>query len=223
MKTKNNVMQFGENVEGYNIPVLNEREIRASAGILFLFMFIAIMIVIFTNSFLMLKYMIVIFFADMMIRVFVNPKFSPLLIVGRLMVNKQVPLYVGAPQKKFAWTIGIVLSSIMLLLIVIVNSFSPITGIICFICLIFLFFETAFNICIGCKLYGLFYKEKAQYCPGEICDVNSKQDIQKTSKTQVVIIFGLIVYIVMMVFLFNDYFSKTPNDLWEILNVAQSK
>lgn len=217
MKNKNSVIQFGETVEGYNIPVLNEREIRAAAGILFLFMFIAIMVVIFTNSFLMLKYMITIFLADMLIRVFVNPKFSPLLIVGRLMVNKQVPLYVGAPQKKFAWAIGIALSSIMLLLIVIVNSFSPITGIICLICLIFLFFETAFNICIGCKLYGLFYKEKAQYCPGEICDVNSKQDIQKTSKAQIVIVFGLIAYIVLIVFLFNDTFSEAPKELWGII------
>jgi len=217
MKTKSSVIQFGENVEGYNIPVLNEREIRASAGILFLFMFISIMIVIFTGSFLMLKYMITIFLVDMLLRVFVNPKFSPLLIIGRLMVSKQVPLYVGAPQKKFAWTIGIVLSSTMLLLIVIVNSFSPITGIICLICLVFLFFETAFNICIGCKLYGLFYKEKAQYCPGEICDVNSKQDIQKISKTQIAIIFGLILYIVIMVFLFNDIFSETPKELWGII------
>ena len=38
----NKVIQFGENVEGYDIPVLNEREIRAAAGILFLFAFIAI-------------------------------------------------------------------------------------------------------------------------------------------------------------------------------------
>jgi len=218
MKTKTSIIQFGENVEGYNIPVLNEREIRASAGILFLFMFISIMVAIFTGSFLMLKYMITIFLADMLLRVFVNPKFSPLLIIGRLMVRKQVPLYVGAPQKKFAWSIGITLSSLMLLLIVIVNSFSPITGIICLICLIFLFFETAFNICIGCKLYGLFYKEKAQYCPGEICEVSARQDIQKISKTQIAIIFGLIAYIVLMVFLFNDYFSTKPNDLWEILD-----
>jgi len=223
MKTQSSVLQFGEKVQGYNIPVLNEREIRASAGILFLFMFISIMVAIFTGNFLMLKYMILIFLADMMIRVFVNPKFSPLLIIGRLMVNKQVPLYVGAPQKKFAWIIGVTLSSVMLLLIVIVNSFSPITGIICLICLIFLFFETAFNICIGCKLYGLFYKEKAQYCPGEICDVASRQDIQKTSKVQIVIIFGLIVYIVLMVFLFNDYFSESPKDLWDIIGAAKNK
>ena len=31
----NKVIQFGEEVEGYNIRVLNEREIRAAAGILF--------------------------------------------------------------------------------------------------------------------------------------------------------------------------------------------
>ncbi len=29
------LINFGENVEGYAIPVLNEREIRAAAGILF--------------------------------------------------------------------------------------------------------------------------------------------------------------------------------------------
>ena len=38
------LIQFGENVEGYNIPVLNEREIRAAAGILFLATFISLMV-----------------------------------------------------------------------------------------------------------------------------------------------------------------------------------
>ena len=38
MKRATRPVQFGEVVEGYNIPVLNERDIRASAGILFLFM-----------------------------------------------------------------------------------------------------------------------------------------------------------------------------------------
>lgn len=31
----NKIIRFGEDVEGYNIRVLNEREIRAAAGILF--------------------------------------------------------------------------------------------------------------------------------------------------------------------------------------------
>ena len=43
--------QFGETVEGYNIPVLNEREIRASAGILYFFMFLAWMLVIFKENY----------------------------------------------------------------------------------------------------------------------------------------------------------------------------
>ncbi|MCK5004280.1 MAG: DUF4395 domain-containing protein, partial [Candidatus Aminicenantes bacterium] len=174
------IVKFGEDVEGFNIPVLNEREIRAAAGLFFLMMIISILTVILKGDFLLLKYAVVIFLTDFLIRVFINPKFSPSLIIGRLIVRNQVPEYVGAQQKKFAWIIGVVFGAIMFILIVVINSYSPITGIICFICLIFLFFESAFGICLGCKFYPLFYKEKAQYCPGEVCDVNSKQDIQKT-------------------------------------------
>ena len=102
------IIKFGEDVEGYNIPVLNEREIRASAGILFLVIFISLMLIIFKSNFLLIKYVITLFLADFIIRVFINPKFSPLLIIGRLIVRNQVPEYVGAQQKKFAWIIGIV-------------------------------------------------------------------------------------------------------------------
>src|SRR5580765_1585099 len=209
----NKLIQFGEPVEGYNIPVLNEREIRASAGILFLAMFISLMLVVFKNNFLPIKYVITIFLSDFIIRVFINPKFSPTLIIGRLIVGNQVPEYVGAQQKKFAWIIGVILSATMFIFMVVVNSYSPITGIICLICLVFLFFESVFGICLGCKFYSLFYKEKAQYCPGEICDAKSRQDIQKTSAVQAFIVVGFIVYIFLTIFLFNDYFNKKPHDL----------
>ena len=219
----NKLIQFGENVEGYNIPVLNEREIRASAGILFLATFISLMLIIFRNNFLPIKYVITLFLTDFIIRVFINPKFSPALIIGRLIVRNQVPEYVGAQQKKFAWIIGIILSATMFIFMVVVNSYSPITGVICLICLVFLFFESAFGICLGCKVYSLFYKEKAQYCPGEVCEVKSKQDIQKTSGAQLLIVFGFIAYIFLVVFLFNDLFSKQPYDLFGIFASAQSQ
>src|SRR5204862_3295390 len=144
----NKTIQFVENVEGYNIPVLNEREIRASAGILFLATFISLMLIMFKNNFLPIKYVITIFLTDFIIRVFVNPKFSPSLIIGRLIVRNQVPEYVGARQKKFAWIIGLVLSTFMFTFLVMVNAYSPITGIGCLFCLVFLFFETAFGICL---------------------------------------------------------------------------
>lgn len=219
----NKIIKFGEDVDGYNVAVLNEREIRAAAGILFVMMFISILLAAVKGDFLLLKYATVIFLTDILIRVLVNPKFSPTLILGRLIVRNQVPEYVGAPQKKFAWIIGIVLASTMFILMVLVNSFSPITGIICLICLVFLFFETSFGICLGCKFYPLFFKDKVQYCPGEVCDVKSRQPIQKTSGLQMLIVFGFIVYIVLTVFLFHDNFKEKPFDLFGIQNAAQSE
>jgi predicted outer membrane lipoprotein len=218
----NKVINFGETVEGYNIPMLNEREIRAAAGILFLMMFISILTVVFKGDFLPLKCAVTIFLTDILIRVFINPKFSPFLILGRLIVRNQVPDYVGAPQKKFAWIIGVLLAAAIFIHLVILNAHSLITGIICLICLVFLFFETAFGICLGCKFYAMFYKEKAQYCPGEVCDVKSKKSIQKTSRVQILIVFGFIIYIFLMIFLFNSNFSKQPYDLFGIENSISS-
>lgn len=208
------IIKFGETVEGYSIPVLNEREIRAAAGILFLFMFISIQQAA-AGDFTMLKYAVVGFLTDMLIRVLINPKYAPTLIIGRLIVRNQTPEYVGARQKKFAWKIGIALATTMLILIVIVNSFSPITGIICFICLIFLFFESVFGICLGCKTYPWFFgKDKLQYCPGEVCDIKSRHEIQKTSWNQILIVFGFVAFIVLVYFLFGDFFSEPPFDLF---------
>jgi len=218
-----NVIKFGEDVEGYNIPVLNEREIRASAGILFVLMFVSLALILFKENFLMIKYFIIIFLTDFIIRVFVNPKFSPSLIIGRLIVSRQVPEYVGAAQKKFAWKIGIVLASLMFFLLIVINSTSIITGFTCVICLVFLFFESAFGICLGCLFYGLFYKEEAQYCAGEICEAAKKQDIQKISWVQILIILGFVAYVVLTILFFNDYFRANPTNLWKIINSGLSK
>ncbi len=207
--------QFGEIVSGYNIPVLNEREIRATAGLMFLATLISFFLIINSQNFVPIKYVISIFMIDFSIRLFVSPKYSPLLILGRLIVSNQNPEYVGAPQKKFAWGIGLFLSVLMFVLMVVLNTFSAISGITCLICLILMFFETAFGICIGCKLYGLFNRDKAQYCPGEICDIKHKQEIQKISKNQWFIMIGFVLVIVVLAFVFNDEFRIMPTDLFK--------
>lgn len=208
------IIKFGEDVEGYNIPVLNEREIRAAAGMLFLLLLISLFLILSKGNFLLIKYSVTLFLTDFIIRVFVSPKFSPTLILARLIVSNQTPEYVGAKQKKFSWIIGLVLATTMFVLMVIVNSYSPITGIICLICLIFLFFESVFGICLGCKVYSFIYKEKAQYCPGEVCDMKSKQDIQKTSGTQLFIVLGFVAYIFLISFFLNSSFSVKPHPLF---------
>ncbi len=218
---KKKVIKFGEEVEGYTISVLNEREIRAAAGILFLATFLSLMFILFKGNFVPIKYVIVVFFVDFLIRVFISPRFSPTLILGRLIVRNQTPEYVGAAQKKFAWIIGVVLSATMFIFFIIVNAYSPITGIICLICLIFLFFESAFGICLGCMFYPLFFKNKVQYCPGEVCDVKNKQEIQKTSGAQFLVILAFIAIVVVMVWVMNDRFSEMPYDLFGISKTEQ--
>jgi hypothetical protein len=216
------VITFGENIEGYKIPVLNEREIRASAGLLFLVLFASIMQVYFEGNFLWLKYFVTAFLVDMTVRVFVSPGFSPTLILGRFIVGTQVPEYVGAPQKKFAWKIGLTLASLMFVLLVVFNVHSFITAISCIACLLFLFFESAFGICLGCLFYQWFYKESAEHCPGEICETKVKQDVQKISKIQITIILCFAVFVLSSILLFNDAFSKKPNSLGDVLPAMRS-
>ena len=208
------MIKFGETVEGYNIPVLNEREIRAAAGILFLATFISLIFVLFKENFVPIKYVITFFLADFLIRVFISPRFSPTLILARMIVRNQTPEYVGAPPKKFAWIIGVVLSATMFYNFIIENAYSPITGIICLICLVFLFFESAFGICLGCLFYPLFLKKEALYCPGDVCDVKQKQDIQKTSIGQILVLLTFIAFIILTGYFMNDCFSEKPYDLF---------
>jgi len=106
---------------------------------------------------------------------------------------------------------------------IIVNAYSPITGIICLICLIFLFFESAFGICLGCKFYPLFYKDKSKYCPGDLCDTKEKQDIQKTSGVQLLALCVFIAFILLTVFVMNDRFSEKPYDLFGLNKAEQAK
>ena len=217
------IIKFGEDVEGYAIPVLNEREIRAAAGMLFLATFLSLMFILFKENFVPIKYVVSFFLADFVVRVFISPRFSPSLILARFIVHNQTPEYVGAAQKKFAWVIGVVLSGTMFYFFVFANAYSQITGIICLICLIFLFFESAFGICLGCLLYPLFFKDKVQYCPGEVCVVKQKQDIQKISAIQILILLASIVFMFITGYFMNERFSVKPHNLFENNNTEQTK
>ncbi len=206
--------QFGESVKGYSIPVLNNREIRATAGIMFLLAFISLILILSNGNFVPVKYVLSVFVVEFFIRLLINPKYAPLLIIGRIIVSNQNPEFVGAEQKKFAWYIGFTISVIMFFLLVVMNAFSPITGFACLICLILMFSESAFGICFGCKLYGFIKKDKAQYCPGEICDSKQKYEIQKISIKQWAVIFALILFIALLYIFFQQIFILKPHRLF---------
>ncbi len=196
------IFQFGERLPDYQVPVLNERAVRASAGILFFFAFIAFMNAFLMGNFQPTRVFVVAFLVDFTIRIFVNPRYAPSLIIGQWVVCKQQAEYVGAPQKRFAWAVGFGLALAMLYLMVLNNVIGPINMIVCSICLMLLFFEAAFGICLGCKVYNWFNKERAQLCPGGACEVPAGQS-PSTSRTQMVVLLlfsGLLVTVFQWVY-----------------------
>jgi hypothetical protein len=167
----NAILEFGETVDGYAVPVLNERAVRAGAGILFFLATVAFMNAWLMGNFQPTRVFVVAFLLEFAIRIFINPRYAPSLIIGQWMVRRQQPEWTGAPQKRFAWGIGFALALTMLYLVVLNNVVGPINLLVCAACLILLFFETAFGICIGCKVYNWFNKEKAELCPGGACEL----------------------------------------------------
>lgn len=182
------VFQFGERLPQFSVPILNEREVRAGAGLLFFVGLVAFMNAWLMGNFGPTRIMVLGFFADFFIRVAVNPRYAPSLVLGRLMVRNQKPDYVGAPQKRFAWLIGLVLSAIMIYTMVWLRVLGPINFLVCSLCLMLLLFESAFGICLGCWVYNRFNKEQAQLCPGGVCEVLVKEEIQKVGVAQVAVL-----------------------------------
>lgn len=217
------IIQFGEDVEGFQVRVLNEREVRAAAGIMFFFALLSLLFILFKGQFLMAKFVIYLFFVDFLIRVLINPRYSPTLIIGRIIVGNQTPEYVGAPQKRFSWFIGLGLSSILFGLMVVYNTWSIFTGLSCLVCLIFLFFESVFGICLGCLVFNVFFKEQAKLCPGNVCAPQDREPIQKVSGAQWLLALGFVAFVVGSVYVFKDDFSVKPTNLFKKLGVETKR
>jgi len=194
-----NFFQYGEKVEGYDVLVLNEREARAGAGILFLIGILSLVNAVALGHIIVTKVFISFFTLDFLIRV-VQPRYAPSLLLGRFFVQNQRPEYVGATQKRFAWGIGLLLAVPMFYLLVIDFQPNPIKVLVCVICLALLFFESAFSICVGCKIYGIFKKDPVTHCPGGICEIRTKDAIQTFSPAQ-----KMIALITALVFSFGFY------------------
>lgn len=215
----NKYIYFGETVEGYEMPVLNEREARAGAGILLLPAVASFMNSYLTHDFIFTKIFVTVFMIDFFIRIFINPNFAPSLIIGRFFVQNQTPEYVGAKQKRFAWSIGFILSVIMFFIIVVFEIMTTIKIGICLLCITFLFSETAFGICIGCILYHKTQKDQLLYCPGNVCEIKRKEKIQQFSKLQMV---SLILFFTGLYFVSNTI-HQNEKSFEQTMNMEQMK
>ncbi len=159
-------------------PVLNERAIRAGAGIAFALGMFAFFQAFYLQEYVYIKLLVLFLLVDFSAKVIVGMRFSPLSLVANLIVKKQTPEYVGAVQKRFAWSIGLFLATLMTILIFGFGIIGPINLAICGICLVFMFMESAFGICVGCKIYSALLSlgilKEPEYrpaCAGNVCAI----------------------------------------------------
>ncbi len=198
---------YGEKVPGYDVRVLNEREARAAAGILFIGAFLGLTNGVMLGTAKFSEYFVTFFMIDFIIRV-IQPRYSPSLLLGRWFIRNQTPEYVGAVQKRFAWAIGAIIAIPMFYYLVIDFQPNPLKVLVCLICMALLFFESAFSICLGCKLFNLFSKEQARHCPGGICEIKTKDPIQTFTPAQKSI---LILTVLTALYGTYAYFTKLPD------------
>lgn len=178
--------EFGKVIPGLMIhgkpapyPVLNERAIRAGAGMMFALGMFAFFQAFYLREFVYIQWLVLFFLFDFAMKVLVGVRFSPMSILSNIIVRKQTPEYVGAVQKRFAWAIGLFLATVMTVLIFVFGIIGPINLIICGVCLTFMFMESAFGICVGCKIYGALLAmgiiatpEYKPACPGNVCSID---------------------------------------------------
>lgn len=157
--------------DGFNSgeAMVNERSVRASAGILFLLGFSALSVAFFTGDSQPLQGFAIIFLLEMGIRLGLDHRFSPSMIVGALATRTQRPEWVSLEPKKWAWGLGFALALSTCLAVGWGNLDATVMMIACSVCLALLFAESALGICVGCYLFTLVRRKQPQHCAGDTC------------------------------------------------------
>ena len=169
---------------GIEVPVFDERAVRASAGLLFLLGFTGWLNAWYTSDPTLLRAFGALFLIEMTLRLTVSHRVAPAMALGALMVRWQRPEWVSATQKRFAWSLGFVVAALGCL------GFGwlglPLSWmlVLCGLCLSLLFLEAAMGICVGCELQRLFSKTPPQMCPGDRCTYTPSQRLAALEKGQ---------------------------------------
>lgn len=198
------IFNFGEIIDEFDYKVINERDARASAGIMFLLGLLSLFSVQFYRTLLWAELFSITFIIEFFVRTIINPKYAPYMLLGGLIVSNQQPDWVEAKPKQFAWFLGMMLGVIMTYYIVF-DLVSWMRFYICLLCLILMFVESVFGICLGCLLYKKF-NVKLENCPGGVCETTNKKAFTKKQWFIMLVFIGLFIglYFVLQEVKYNE-------------------
>lgn len=159
----------GQWVEGLDVPVVNERAVRASAGILFLGGFSAWLWGVITGDLQPMRIFGIMFAMEMTLRLFIGTGATPTLVLGAWITRPQRPEWVEAGSKLLAWRLGFGMALAGCFSLGWLGLPVIIAQVICGMCLALLYLEAAFGICVGCIIGQRFARRKPQLCAGDTC------------------------------------------------------
>ena len=160
--------------------VFNEHQVRAAAGITMALGAVAFVYANFEKVFWPIQLVSTFFFLDFALRVGIGLRGSPVGIVAGWMTRRVPPMWVSAKPKRFAWTMGVVMSGAMAVITNVgIRGVLPRT--ICLVCLVLMWLEAVLGLCVGCELHaalvrrGLVDKdEDYEICAGGVCDISAR-------------------------------------------------
>jgi hypothetical protein len=158
-------------------PVVNERAVRAAAGIVMALATIGIAIAHFDGNATPIRVISVVVAVDLALRQVTGlTPLSPIGTLATFLVRGQTPEWVGVTQKRFAWALACGMAA---LIAVLTNTGVHGWGVqlvgLALICLLWL--ESVVGFCVGCFLYsrlieaGLVHPEDAPACGGSSCQI----------------------------------------------------
>lgn len=166
-------LPVGEAIEGFRVAVVNDHAVRFGARVLFAVGITGWTVAVSTGDFSFARGFAVLFLLEMGIRIGVGARFAPLYALGSLLSRRREPLWVGAPQKSFAWGLGFALSISSCFAFGWLNL-AAVALSICAVCLVILGAEALFGWCVGCAIYGRLWPDKTFHCADGSCEVHPR-------------------------------------------------
>ncbi len=174
---------------------VNETEIRLATGISLMLGIYSFISIVFFANFTFSVFTLALIWTDFLLKTLISPQCSIFGFIAKPFVKNNT-YWVGAVQKRFAWSIGLFLSSFVLFCVLIIsgtlNDIGTLTKlytnflllpvlspmaipmnpaiIACLLCIIFMILESVFGYCVGCKIYEKLVNFKIiKKIDGQIC------------------------------------------------------
>lgn len=133
--------------------VFDEHQVRAAAGLTLVLGAVAFAYAALARVYAPIQAVTALFVVEFALRLAGGLKFSPLGLVARLLTRGRAPRWVSAKPKRFAWSLGLVMSLAMTIITHSgIRGTLPLT--VCVVCLTLMWLEAVLGLCLGCEMHG---------------------------------------------------------------------